>query len=331
MIKFHVLLLVRDEEDIIVQSLNHFSEWADLIHVFDTGSVDGTWKTVQRMAQQKDSIRLIGREPVYYVQSKVRSYMFNDAQKYMNDGDWLLRADADERYHIPPPKFVEHYMKPYEKTAVRQYYDFRLTNREVKWWKDGKEDIDDRDRPIEERRQFYTIKRSSEPRLCQYRSTMRWPTYASFPCNSGIVAEEPLPIRHYPHRDPLQMAKRYALRSIQVRTDESKTKKSLAHHWATQDWKQDVVDYNRDDLRHWEPGDSLPKVSQNDIISTGYARMLKRALYALPLSVLDHSRKAYDSLRHGADSENYLDRLPEGVEEKIKNTYKKIESGKFIQ
>ena len=42
--RFHALLPVRDEADIIGQSLRHMLTWVDAIYVFDNGSVDDTWE-----------------------------------------------------------------------------------------------------------------------------------------------------------------------------------------------------------------------------------------------------------------------------------------------
>ena len=48
--KFVTLLPVRDEADIIGETLQHQLTWADEIYVFDTGSVDQTWEIVQDIA-----------------------------------------------------------------------------------------------------------------------------------------------------------------------------------------------------------------------------------------------------------------------------------------
>jgi len=315
--KFHALLVVRDEVDIVEESLSHLSSWADAVYVFDTGSVDGTWKSVRSVAEENSKIHTIARKPVYFSLPKVRSYLFNQAREHMQDGDWFLRVDADERYHVPPPEFVERYMKSHETVAWRQYYDFRLTEEDVRAWEEGKAGISDRERPIEDRRRHFTVKRSSEPRLCQYRATMKWPNHASFPYNSGVVAGERLPIRHYPHRDPLQMAKRYALRSIQVRAENSKTDKSLEHHWAEEDWRTDVVSDARDDLQYWEPGQPLPEVNQHHTRAGG-VRLLKRILFSLPSIMIDGWKEGYKQ-------DELPDRLPGHIQEEVREVYNEIE------
>ena len=50
MTRFFALLPVRDEADIVDQSLQKILAWADAIYVFDTGSVDNTWEIVQDFA-----------------------------------------------------------------------------------------------------------------------------------------------------------------------------------------------------------------------------------------------------------------------------------------
>lgn len=314
MSRFHALLVVRDEVDIIEESLHHLASWADAVHVFDTGSVDGTWEAVRRVAQSSSTVHAVERKPVYFSLSKVRSYLFHRVRDRMQDGDWFLRVDTDERYHIHPPDFVERFMRSGETVAWRQYYDFRLTEEEVSRWK--KETKAEQNRPVEDRRRYFTIKRSSEPRLCRYRSTMKWPAHASFPQNAGVVAEQRIPIRHYPHRDPIQMAKRYALRSIQVRAEDSKTDKSLEHHWARENWAEDVVSSDREDLHYWQPGEDLPSVRQNHVAPEPL-RVLKRLLYRLPGSILDRWNEPYDV-------EKSPSQLPAKLQERVKTAYDEI-------
>ncbi|MEQ1751412.1 MAG: glycosyltransferase, partial [Prosthecobacter sp.] len=63
--KFHCLLPVRDEADIIGQCLQHLLMWADAIYVFDTGSVDNTWEIVQDFAAKDKRVIPLRKDPVY--------------------------------------------------------------------------------------------------------------------------------------------------------------------------------------------------------------------------------------------------------------------------
>jgi glycosyltransferase involved in cell wall biosynthesis len=129
--KFHALLPVRDEADIIAQCLQHLLTWADSVYIFDTGSVDNTWEIVQDFASRDKRVVPIRKEPVYYSETKLRGYMFHVARKQMRDGDWFLRVDADEFHHVLPPEFVKTYLQPHETIVYHQYYDFQLTESEV--------------------------------------------------------------------------------------------------------------------------------------------------------------------------------------------------------
>jgi len=93
--KFHALLPVRDEADIISQCLEQALTWADAICVFDTGSVDNTWEIVQDFASRDKRIMPIRKEPVYFSETRLRSYMFHVARQNMHNGDWFLRGYLD--------------------------------------------------------------------------------------------------------------------------------------------------------------------------------------------------------------------------------------------
>src|SRR5205085_8069766 len=169
--KFVCLLPVRDEADIIAQCLAHLLPWADDIYVFDSGSEDETWEIVNEFAAREKRITPLGKDPVFFSETRLRSWMFHQARQKMRSGDWFLRVDADEFHHVTPPVFVENRMRKHETVAYHQYYDFRLTRSEARNWESGGETFADRKRPIEERRRFYTLSSYSEPRLCRYRAT----------------------------------------------------------------------------------------------------------------------------------------------------------------
>ena len=195
--KFAALLPVRDEADIVGQCLEHVLQWADAIYVFDTGSVDNTWEIVQDLASCDKRILPIRKEPVYFSEPHLRSYMFHVARQNMHSGDWFLRVDADEFHHIAPPEFVKNCMRKHETAAYHQYYDFRLLQSEVDAWNAGEETLKDRQRPIQDRRRHYTVSEYSEPRRaviakrCSGRSRFRFHLMPVMlrarDCRSGII------------------------------------------------------------------------------------------------------------------------------------------------
>jgi glycosyltransferase involved in cell wall biosynthesis len=293
--KFHTLLPVRDEADIIQQCLEHLLTWADAVYVFDTGSVDDTWEIVLDVASKDKRVMPIRKEPVYFAETRLRGYMFNWARQYMQDGDWFLRVDADEFHHIPPPEFVKTHLGKHETIVFHQYYDFQLTQTEVKAWENGEETLADRKRPIQERRRYFTPSYYSEPRLCRYRSTMQWPITCSFPINAGFLAKERLPIRHYPHRDPVQLKRRYLLRSIMMadKINRANWSHPEEHHWSEADWGKVVVPNDDPKLQYWEAGTNLPSYNFTNHLRPLHIRLVQRLVHGFLLPVLDKTRPSF--------------------------------------
>jgi glycosyltransferase involved in cell wall biosynthesis len=289
--RFICLLPVRDEADIIGQCLGHLLTWADAIYVFDTGSVDQTWEIVQDWAARDDRVVPLKKDPVYFSETRLRGWLFHQARSKMRNGDWFLRVDADEFHHIPPPEFVKTRLRRHETIAWYQYYDFRLTESEVKAWDAGRETLADRARPIEQRRRFFTPWVYSEPRLCKYRETMQWPPTVSFPFNSGFVARERLPIRHYPHRDPAQLARRCRLRFVMLQEPMREERSFL--HWNQSEWRKFITPDNAPGLRYWVPGTDLPELHLTDHLAKPHRRAAQRIAHAFCLPILDHFRPAW--------------------------------------
>jgi hypothetical protein len=210
----------------------------------------------------------------------------------MADGDWFLRVDADEFHHVPPPEFVKTQMKRHDTIAWHQYYDFKLTRSEVNAWDDGVETTADRSRPIEQRRRWFIPSEYSEPRLCKYRSTMQWPTGVSFPYNSGFVARARLPIRHYPHRDPMQLDRRCRLRAVMMADEQNRSHWSRPelHQWAQREWKTFVVEDCDPRLLYWKTGSDLPTFDFKTHLAKPHIRLLQYVAHRTLLPFLDSRR-----------------------------------------
>jgi len=290
---FHCMLPVRDEADIIGQSLRHLLRWADSIYVFDNGSIDDTWEIVRDFAGKDHRVVPLKKDPVYFSDTHVRGWIFHQARKAMREGDWFLRVDADEFHHIPPPEFVKTQLRKHETIVWHQYYDFRLTESDVRAWETGKESPADRQRPIEDRRQCFTASVYSEPRLCRYRETMRWPLSHSFPYNAGFQARARLPIRHYPHRDPAQLNRRCRLRAIMMASKENRALWACDfHHWDEAEWRKFITPDNLPGLQRWHGGE-LPEVRFTNHLRPPPIRLVQRAAHALCLPVLDRLRPTW--------------------------------------
>jgi glycosyltransferase involved in cell wall biosynthesis len=264
--------------------------WADAVYVFDTGSVDETYDIIRDLAGKDARIKVLAAEPVFFSETRLRGWMFNRAREEFEDGDWFLRVDADEFHHITPPEFVQTRMRKHETCAYHQYYDFCLLESEVEAWSsNGQQETS---KPIEERRRWYIPSVYSEPRLCRYRRTMQWPPTVSFPFNAGYVARTRLPIRHYPHRDPAQLARRCRLRAVMMADAENSRNWThpQQHHWAENEWRKFVVADADPRLHYWAPGTDLPEIAYSSHLAKPHVRMLQRFVHQFMLPILDRRR-----------------------------------------
>ena len=89
--------------------------------------------------------------------------------------------------------------------------EFALASREADAWRRGEETQEDRKRPILERRRLYRSV-NYEPRFFRHAAYRAWPSDQNAPFVRGRVSRQTLPLLHFPHRDPDQVAQRIALR-----------------------------------------------------------------------------------------------------------------------
>lgn len=329
--KFHGLMLVRDEADVLAQTLTHLLTWIDWIYVLDLGSTDSTWEILQEFSAKDQRIVLHSTSPIVF-HDGLRCMLFDSYRHRFRDGDWVIRADADEFYHVLPPNFVRDRLRRGETCVYLSWYFFRLANHDVAKYENGRVDITaDRNRPIEERRRYYKIPDYSEPRMFRYRTSMQWPINAAFPFNAGYIARERIPIRHYPHRDPWQMMRRYRLRAAMMTL-----KADAGPHWKLADWRQDVIDiddgiggaaeknegvglgaakgHTAGPLLYWQPGTSLPEIYGDTHLASRGKRMLQRLIHPACLPLLDRWRPQF--------LKNFRpEMIPDDVTEQLRGIY----------
>jgi hypothetical protein len=292
---FHAILCTRDEDDIIGETLDGFLTWADEIHVFDTGSIDQTWDIVNDLAVKDARIRPVERRELWF-SDQLRGYCFEKVRGRLRDGDWFLRTDSDEFYHIPPPEFVRAHLRSGETCVYQEYFDFRMTREEAWRLQDSAEVAADRQKPIAERRTYYTPGDYPEPRMCRYRPHMSWPSTHTFPINAGYVAHKRIPVRHYPNRDPRQLQKRMELRRAMVNAGINSGRFVRQHHWREQDWHAHLVEPGQPGIGHWRPGLELPLVFDQKHLPGKAKRVLQKFLHAFAVRGLDRLRAGRGNL-----------------------------------
>jgi hypothetical protein len=279
------MMLVRDEGDIIAQTLAHLLTWCDEIHIVDLGSADDTWDIVHDFSHRDRRVRAIMREDCVYHRG-LRVWLYDYCRSRFHRGDWLCRADADEFYHVAPPDFITANLTRGESRIVTAHYDFHMTRAELRAWNEGRETLADRSAPIELRRRHFLYVNHPERRLWRYRPGMRWESGLCDPPCAGLIAAARLPVRHYPSRDPEQLRTRLSLRARAHAAGHI-----VGHHWSENDWHAFVIDETKPRVRIWPIGEALPITKRPPIVPTDWRRLAQRAFYATPLV------NAYDTIR----------------------------------
>lgn len=289
--RIHAISLIRDEADIVAQVLRDAATWCDHIYVYDTGSTDGSWEIVQELARDLKQIVPYKRENVWF-DDGLGSVVFNHYRSEAEDGDWFVRLNADEFYPVRPNHFIKERLRQIESIIYNQVYEFKLTFEEVEGYSSEASIIADRQRPIQERRRFFIPLRYSEPRLFRYRRGMCWLPTLPGPFNSGFVARERIPVQHYPHRDPIQMRRRFHLRNIMRRDIRLRNPSAIAH-WDITNWEEELVKSADERLMLWRPNSPLPSIQWLNHIAPSWKRSLQWMLYRTCVRAFDALRPAF--------------------------------------
>lgn len=273
--KIFGLSLVKNEADIIRQSMTAAMEWCDRIGVVDNGSTDGTYEILQELKEEHpERFELCGVRDVPF-DDDLRRIPFQALREEAEQGDWWCRLDADEFYPVDPRSFLQRKVRPHEYVVWAIYIQYYFTDTDYERWKAGKETVSDRERPIQERRRYYRTDHS-EVRFVRHRDGLVWEEGCAWPYHIGPVAEKRIPMQHFQYRDPEQIKKRLVARR--------KAYEDGHHRWGDNDpkaWKEKIIDastlhYDEQDGDFVIEGNLLP-----NHIESWPRRILKRVCHGL--------------------------------------------------
>jgi glycosyltransferase involved in cell wall biosynthesis len=103
--EIHALCIVKNEADILQESLIAALHWCDHIYVFDNGSSDGSWELVKELSQQYSQIVAYKQDDILY-SNGLRADIFNAFRSNASLQDWWCALDADEFYIDDPRIFL---------------------------------------------------------------------------------------------------------------------------------------------------------------------------------------------------------------------------------
>lgn len=217
--KLYAICLVKNEDDVIEQTLTFATRYCDRIFVIDNGSTDRTWGIVNFLAEHHPSIVPFVQTHAPY-HDGLRWLAYNAHHRELRETDWWLALDSDEFLAEDPRPVILQAQKDGADIINAWQIQFYYTDKDYEMWTTG---TDSRGVPIFERRRYYRID-WQEPRL--FRNLLE--TNVVFAQSKISSATEALSVavfrrkgkvfrrrilnRHYQYRDPIQIEKRLRLR-----------------------------------------------------------------------------------------------------------------------
>jgi glycosyltransferase involved in cell wall biosynthesis len=232
--KIFGICLIKNEADIIAETLEYAVSWCDHIIVDDNGSEDGTWEIVQELAAKHPQI-IPWRQKRQPYHDKLRAEAFNDFRQLSKAGDWWTKLDSDERYVDEPRDFLSAVPARHHVVWAAQF-QYYLTPEDVGQWEDWqKQGVPPP--PCNERLHYYRCD-YSETRFFRYRDGLKWPGSASWPVHMGLVHPRRIRNKHFQYRNPEQIQQRLTTRKLAMLEG-----CGTFHGYCEEtDWQEKVVD-----------------------------------------------------------------------------------------
>lgn len=204
--KIYSLLLVKNESDIIRESLLAAIKWSDKVIVIDNGSTDGTWEIVKEIATQYPTV-VPFMQYTREFRIGLRAKAFRAFRQELSCRDWwCVRLDADEFFSEDPREFLAQVPNKYS-SIKKQSTDYILTEEDIQahsFTGDFAKDCTYITHYLPEKRK--------ERRFIRHRPWLIWSEKWRYPHPMGCTAKQCIAVAHYQYRSPQQMEKRFNTR-----------------------------------------------------------------------------------------------------------------------
>ena len=226
--RIHGISLVKNEVDIISQTLAAAAIWCDFIYVLDNGSTDGTWEKVLEISASNEKIIPYKQDSKPFFDG-MRGEIFNRYKENSEGGDWWCRLDADEFYIDDPRIFLSKISSNYN-FACSASFGFYFTEKDLELYKQDKSFYSD-EVMVEKKIRYYSSK-WSEIRCVKHTKNFVWPLEEGWPISGGSVYPVRIWTKNYRYRSPDQIQRRIDTRREAMRRGK------FIHELASQEtWK----------------------------------------------------------------------------------------------
>jgi glycosyltransferase involved in cell wall biosynthesis len=225
--KIHGLCLVKNEADVLQETLVSALRWCDHIYVFDNGSDDGTWELVNELAKQHVQIVPYKQDDVLYSNGLLAD-IFNAFRSNAGLRDWWCRLDADEIYIDDPRIFLAKVPDRF-RTVWSASFAYYFTDQDaILYRQDPARYLKI---PVEQRLRHY-LNHWGELRFFRHSDDMVWNRDdGHFPkwVWEGLAYPVRIWLKHYQYRSPEQIQRRLLTRRPAIEARSGFRHESLAN------------------------------------------------------------------------------------------------------
>ncbi|MGL4670363.1 MAG: glycosyltransferase family 2 protein [Lactobacillaceae bacterium] len=224
--KIFAFMTVKNEADIVIETLLDAVKWADKIVIMDNMSNDDTWDKLIDFADKNEKIILWGRYGGKFHLS-LRQVIFNDYRYLSSEGDWWCRLDGDEFYIDDPRDFLANLDDDIDcvYNASFQYYytedDFYREHNSL-----------EKQECVINRLVNYKCNHS-EIRFIKDKADLCWPQYSEWPINIVNPSSKRIRLKHYQYRSLQQISERLKARKSKESGASFMHEKVTAEEWYT--------------------------------------------------------------------------------------------------
>jgi glycosyltransferase involved in cell wall biosynthesis len=207
--KIHGLCLVKNEADVLQETLISALHWCDHIYVFDNDSSDGTWELVKELAKQHLQIVPYKHDDIIY-SNALRADIFNAFRSNAGPRDWWCWLDADE-FYIDDPRIFLAKISDQFRTVWSASFTYYFTDQDAILYR--QDPVRYLEIPVEQRLRYY-LNHWGEPRFFRHSDDIVWARDHPFPETLSGVLAYPVRIwlKHYQYRSPEQIERRLLTR-----------------------------------------------------------------------------------------------------------------------
>jgi glycosyltransferase involved in cell wall biosynthesis len=206
--RVHLIGVIKDEADIVGQTIVRAAEVADHVYVRDIGSTDGTLEILQEAATKYPNVIVYSEHAPVYTDD-LRRDVFLKFRENSKPGDLWGRYDSDE-FILEDPRAVFAKAAPMDDVLWGSFFNFYMTEKDVAQFDEDPSRYDDHT-PIEGRMRYY-LNNWSEPRFVRDHRGLNWKEGRDWPSLLNHCVTQRIRIAHYSYRSPKQIDARLVSR-----------------------------------------------------------------------------------------------------------------------